>query len=65
MVQILGDGIFLIFLGDLIESNEFFLVKENLLVVGEVTGELHMVDLIIGLFDGFVGFGSGGKEGFL
>ncbi len=65
MVQVFGDFVVLILLCDLIEGVEFFLIKEDLIRVGEVIGELHLVDLFIDLFDDFLCFGSGGKEGFL
>lgn len=65
MVQVFGHLVVLILLCDLIEGDEFFFVKEDLIVVGEVIVELHLVDLVIGLFDDLVGFGSGGEEGFL
>jgi hypothetical protein len=65
VVQVFGDFVVFILLCDLIEGNEFLLVKEDLIVVGEVVVELHLVDLVIDLFDDFLGFSTGGKEGFL
>ena len=65
VVQVFGDFVVLILLCDLIEGDEFFSIKEDLIRVGEVIVELHLVDLFIDLFDDFLCFGGGGKEGFL